>query len=120
MKQSFLYIYTAHTCQLVLRGSTSARNTSSVLRFGFSVHDGFESQKMAKIGVLEMPAKGERMQGGHAVMAVGYDDKAERLIVRNSLGEDWGQKGYFTMPYAYVIARNLSDDFGTIRRGERM
>jgi len=29
-------------------------------------------------------------------------------------------KGYFTMPYAYVADRNLSDDFWTIRRGENM
>ena len=88
--------------------------------FGFSVYNGFESQEVAKTGVLEMPKKGEKLLGGHAVLAVGYDDSVKRLIVRNSWGPKWGMKGYFTMPYGYVTNRNLSDDFWTIRRGENM
>ena len=88
--------------------------------FGFSVYEGFESQQVAKTGVVEMPGKKERLLGGHAVLAVGYDDGARRFIVRNSWGPKWGQKGYFTMPYDYLADRNLSDDFWTIRRGEGM
>jgi C1A family cysteine protease len=88
--------------------------------FGFSVYDGFETQQMAKTGVLNMPKKGEQMLGGHAILAVGYDDAAKRLIIRNSWGTAWGMKGYFTMPYGYVTNRNLSDDFWTIRSGEKM
>jgi C1A family cysteine protease len=51
-------------------------------------------------------------------MAVGYSDKQKRFIIRNSWGTGWGKKGYFTMPYAYLDDRDLSDDFWTIRRGE--
>jgi C1A family cysteine protease len=88
--------------------------------FGFTVYESFESQAVAKTGVVNMPKKDEQTMGGHAVLAVGYDDAKERFMVRNSWGEGWGMKGYFTMPYKYVADRNLSDDFWTIRRGENM
>lgn len=86
--------------------------------FGFTVYEGFESPAVAKTGVLNLPKAGERALGGHAVMAVGYDDSTRRFFVRNSWGADWGMKGCFTMPYDYLDNRNLSDDFWTIRAME--
>jgi C1A family cysteine protease len=83
--------------------------------FGFTVYDAFEGEQVAKTGKLNMPKKGEQVVGGHAVMAVGFDDTTKRFIVRNSWGENWGMKGYFTMPYDYLLNENLSDDFWTIR-----
>jgi C1A family cysteine protease len=88
--------------------------------FGFTAYEGFVSRKVEKTGKLDLPKRKERTIGGHAVMAVGYDDAEKRLIVRNSWGPKWGVKGYFTMPYAYAADRDLSDDFWTIRRGEKM
>lgn len=86
--------------------------------FGFTVYESFESAAVAKSGKVQMPKQSERALGGHAVCAVGYNDKAKRFTVRNSWGRGWGMKGYFSMPYDYLADRNLSDDFWTIRRGE--
>jgi C1A family cysteine protease len=82
---------------------------------GFTVYQSFESQEVAQTGVVPMPSPNEQSVGGHAVLAVGYDDSQQSFIVRNSWGADWGIKGYFTMPYAYLIQSSLSDDFWTIR-----
>ncbi|MBF0511534.1 MAG: C1 family peptidase [Candidatus Omnitrophica bacterium] len=82
--------------------------------FGFTVYESFETLKVARTGIVPMPKKSERVLGGHAVMAAGYSQKTKRLIVRNSWGQEWGQGGYFTMPYAYLEA--LANDFWTIRQ----
>ena len=86
--------------------------------FGFTVYESFESPAVAKTGRLNLPKPSEKSLGGHAVMAAGYDDATKRFLIRNSWGTDWGMKGYFTIPYAYLDNRNLSDDFWTIRAVE--
>ncbi|MDE1763841.1 MAG: C1 family peptidase [Thaumarchaeota archaeon] len=83
--------------------------------FGFTVYESFESQQVAQTGVVSMPSPTEKAIGGHAVVAVGYDDASQRFAVRNSWGSNWGMKGYFTMPYAYLIGSSLASDFWTIR-----
>jgi C1A family cysteine protease len=83
--------------------------------FGFTVYDSFESDEVAKSGVLNMPKPGEQVQGGHCVTLVGYDLAKKQFLVRNSWGKDWGQGGYFWMPFDYVLNPNLADDFWTIR-----
>ena len=83
--------------------------------FGFTVYESFESDQVAKTGVAPMPAANEQVLGGHAVLAVGYDDSSQRFIMRNSWGPGWGTGGYFTLPYAYLTDANLADDFWTIR-----
>jgi C1A family cysteine protease len=83
--------------------------------FGFTVYDSFESQAVAKSGVVPMPKESEKVLGGHAVLGVGYNDAAKRFVVRNSWGAGWGKAGYFTIPYAYLGNSNLADDFWTIR-----
>lgn len=82
--------------------------------FGFTVYSSFESQQVATTGHASMPQPGEEVVGGHAVVAVGFDDSQQWFLVRNSWGTSWGMNGYFTMPYTYLLDQNLSSDFWTI------
>ena len=83
--------------------------------FGFTVYTSFESGVVARTGIVPMPELDESVLGGHAVVAVGYDDAKQWFIVRNSWGASFGDKGYVYMPYAYLTDRGLSSDFWTIR-----
>jgi C1A family cysteine protease len=83
--------------------------------FGFSVYESFESPDVAQTGHVPLPSPQEQMIGGHAVMAVGYDDSQQWFIVRNSWGTNWGMLGYFTLPYAYLLQSSLASDFWTIQ-----
>lgn len=83
--------------------------------FTFLVHESFESEHVKNTGIMPMPKRGEKRMAWHGVMAVGYDDRDERMLVRNSWGWSWGIKGYFWMPYAYISNPGVTSDFWTIR-----
>lgn len=83
--------------------------------FGFTVYESLETRSVERAGVVPMPSTRERVLGGHAVMAVGYDDDMEWFIVRNSWGVLWGDHGHCYMPYKYVLDDDLAADFWTIR-----
>ena len=83
--------------------------------FGFVV---FSSIRAAgKGGMLPVPTLQEdEVLGGHATVAVGYDDAKQCLILRNSWGGEWGDKGYFYMPYDYFNTQfGLVADAWTLR-----
>lgn len=112
--------HTAIAYQRIDSSSLSAMRTCLALKrpfvFGFTVYESFESDAVARTGMVPMPADGEQALGGHAVAAVGYNDEAKRFVVRNSWGVKWGQEGYFEIPYDYLLNPNLADDFWTIQR----
>ena len=81
---------------------------------GFSVYSSFMSDEVARTGIAHMPQGFERLEGGHAILVVGYDEGEARWLCRNSWGEGWGMAGYFTLPYAYLLNPNLSDDFWAV------
>jgi C1A family cysteine protease len=83
--------------------------------FGIRAHKSLESSDVAHTGHAPMPSPGDKPIGGHAVMAVGYDDSKQWFSVRNSWGDSWGLRGYFTLPYAYVLNEHLALDLWTIR-----
>ena len=60
-------------------------------------------------GVLKLPFEKGKGGGGHAMIIVGYDDAgygkyqgAGAFKVRNSWGADWGDQGYWYLPYSLV------------------
>ena len=83
--------------------------------FGIKVFTSFEGTAVKKTGKLNMPRRGEKTIGLHAVLAAGYDDAIRRFIVRNSWGKEWGLRGYFTIPYEYLLDSKISHDFWTIQ-----
>jgi len=97
---------------LALMKQCLAKKTPFV--FGFSVYESFEGEDIARTGIMPEWNPNESLMGGHAVIAVGYDDEKQQMIVRNSWGSDWGDKGYFYMPYSYISNANLASDFWCI------
>lgn len=78
--------------------------------FGFSCYNSLFTDAVSSSGDIPFPGDNEQINGGHAVMGVGYNDNAGRLLIRNSWGTGWGQGGYGTLPYEYV-ERGLASDF---------
>lgn len=86
--------------------------------FGFAVYESFESEKVRKTGLVALPDPEERLLGGHAVMAVGYNDSKKLITIRNSYGKSWGDEGYLYLPYQYISNPHLAADFWTVRAME--
>jgi C1A family cysteine protease len=83
--------------------------------FAFDVMQSFRS--IGPDGVMPVPQAGEKRLGGHAVMAVGYDNQKQLVKVRNSWGADWADHGYFYMPYS--VFKSTARDIwtaGTVAR----
>jgi C1A family cysteine protease len=86
--------------------------------FGFTVYSSFPRLGQGT-GDIPFPQPGDTVLGGHAVDAVGYDDRKrigeERgaLLIRNSWGTAWGEAGYGWMPYAYV-EQGIAVDFWSL------
>jgi C1A family cysteine protease len=92
-------------------------SNKQTIAFGFSVYSSFESHEVAKTGIVPLPAPDEQQLGGHEVVAVGYlAAEPNYVLVRNSWGTSWGLKGYFLMPWAYLLSIDLASDFRTIVR----
>ncbi len=91
---------------------------------GFSVPDNMMSEECANTGIVLPPEATEGYQGGHAVLAVGYDihfkcgKEAGAVLCQNSWGIGWGIQGYFWIPMSFWHGGQgaLASDCWTIRR----
>lgn len=88
--------------------------TGNLFTFGFTVYESFESDAVAKTGIMPLPQPREQVVGGHCVCCVGFSDENQWFIVRNSWSNQWGDKGYFYMPYSFLLDISYCDDFWTI------
>jgi len=93
--------------------------------FGFTVYSSI-SQAASNGGKIPYPTTGEKIMGGHAIDAVGYDDSVKitntnpggttntgALLIRNSWGTGWGSAGYGWLPYDYVL-KGLATDWWSL------
>jgi C1A family cysteine protease len=96
--------------------------------FGFTVYSSISQGNTT--GKIPYPTRGERVEGGHAIDAVGYDDNLKikntnpgglettgALLIRNSWGTGWGSAGYGWLPYKYVLD-GLATDWWSLIKSE--
>jgi C1A family cysteine protease len=96
--------------------------------FGFTVYSSYTQANTT--GKFPFPTPGEKIVGGHAIVAVGYDDNMKiknttpgavettgALLIRNSWGTGWGAAGYGWLPYEYVL-RGLAVDWWSLLKNE--
>ena len=82
---------------------------NSPIIFGILLYKSFMD---ATNGIIPMPKVAtETALGGHCVSIIGYNDVSQRFTCANSWSARWGQNGYFTIPYAYVLNPTLAADF---------
>lgn len=97
-------------------GCIDALSNGYPITIGFYVYDSFMSTNVARTGLMPYPnTKRERQLGGHAVLLVGYDKTRKVFIARNSWGSNWGDKGYFYMPFKVIQDTSMSSDFWIIK-----
>lgn len=118
--------------EAILENVRQALRNGFPVAFGFPVYDSIARLENALISnggarsevanaIVPFPKEGDKLVGGHAVLAVGYDDaipvqgqdQTGALIIRNSWGPSWGDMGYGYLPYDYVL-NSLAVDFWTV------
>jgi len=96
--------------------------------FGFTCFQSLDLEQTAQTGEIPYPKAHEEVVGGHAIIAVGYDNGKKikqpggpettgAFLIRNSWGTEWGMDGYGWLPYRYVEDQ-LADDWWVLLKQE--
>lgn len=96
--------------------------------FGFTVYDSIS--QAGDSGKIPFPTSGEKILGGHAIGAFGFDDNIKiknnnkgrketkgAILIRNSWGTGWGDNGYGWLPYEYVL-QELAIDWWALLKND--
>lgn len=82
---------------------------------GFTCYTNMFTPEVDRTGDVPMPGGSE--DGGHAVQFVGYNLPKERLIFKNSWSDQWGNKGYGSLPFEFVEQGAADDFWAMIKEG---
>ena len=109
----------AHKVQIELHDMRHCLSEGYPFVFGLDVYDAFQDE--GAHGRITTPDPDTHQHcGGHAMLAVGYSDKDQVFLVRNSWGPDWGDSGYCYIPYEYLASSKYCRDAWTIRKAHNL
>jgi hypothetical protein len=103
------------------KGALSALALGYPIVFGISLPSRCY-EEAASTGIIPPPTEVERQaarESGHAMLIVGYDINQGRFIVRNSWGEDWGDRGYCTVPFDVIDNFSYYDELWIVAQPEQ-
>lgn len=85
--------------------------------FGISCYESMFADEVTRTGRIPLPSRGERLEGGHCLVARGFDDRTAEIKGPNWWGRTWGDAGNYRLPFDYLLSSmGLASDIWVVRR----
>lgn len=84
------------------------KDLKQALSFGYpivfmmSVFENFVNEKVKTTGIVSLPKKRKNPKEFISVCMYGFRDSSDMFICMNSVGKEWGERGFFYLPFKYV------------------